>query len=171
MAELAAYDVGAGERVPRLDDVLDLLRSRDRRINVEMKGNVPDKLAACRAVARLLARRSERDRAGVLVSSFRPEMLAALRALGAKVPVGFLFDRENTGMVRAALLRRALRPDGEHPHHELATPEAIDRWHRRGQYVHAWTVNDPARAKDLDESGIDGIITNDVRGTLEALSA
>lgn len=169
--ELAAHDVGSGERVPRLDDVIDLVRGRDRVINVELKGDVPDKLATCRALARLLARRSSRDREGLFLSSFRPEMLQAMRVLGSSVPVGFLFDRENTGMVRAALLRRALRPEGQHPHHSLATGEAIARWHRRGQFVNAWTVNEPARAKQLDALGIDGLITNDVKGILEALTS
>jgi glycerophosphoryl diester phosphodiesterase len=167
--ELAAYDIGAGERVPRLDDVIDLVRGKDKRINVEMKGDVPDKIATCRALARLLARRSARDREGLFLSSFRPEMLAAMRLFGAGLPVGFLFDRENTGAIRAALLRRALRPDGEHPHHSLATEEAIARWHRRGQFVHAWTVNEPSRAKELDAIGIDALITNDVRGIRLAL--
>ncbi len=167
--ELGAFDVGAGERVPRLDDVIDLVRGRDRRINVELKGDVPDKLETCRALARLLARRSGRDREGILLSSFRPEMLTAMRFLGAGLPVGFLFDRENTGAVRGALLRRALRPDGEHPQHALATEPAISRWHARGQYVHAWTVNDPERAKELSALGIDGLITNDVKTLVEAL--
>jgi glycerophosphoryl diester phosphodiesterase len=169
VAELLAYDVGSGERVPRLDDVIDLVRGRARTINVELKGDVPDKLAVCRALARMLARRSERDRAGLFLSSFRPEMLAAMRALGCRLPVGFLFDLENTGRVRAALLRRALRPDGEHPHHSLATAESIARWHGRGQFVNAWTVNEPQRARELAAIGVDGLITNDVRGTLEAL--
>jgi glycerophosphoryl diester phosphodiesterase len=168
--ELAAFDVGGGERIPTLDDVIDLVRGRDGRINIELKGDVPSRLATCRALAKLLARRSSPDRAGLFLSSFRPEMLTAMRALGAGLPVGFLFDRENTGMVRAALLRRALRPDGEHPHHPLATEEAIARWHARGQFVHAWTVNDPAAARRLDANGVDALITNDPRGILEALS-
>ena len=168
--ELLAFDVGGGERVPRLDDVIDLVCARAGRINVELKGDVPDKLGTCRALARLLARRSVRDRAGIFLSSFRPEMLQAMRLLRCAAPVAFLFDRENTGMVRAALLRRLLRPEGEHPHHSLATGEAIARWHARGQFVNAWTVNEASRAVELAALEIDGLVTNDVRGILDALA-
>lgn len=169
--DLARVDLGAGEGVPSLDDVLDLVRGRARLVNVEVKGDVPDRLRLCRAVARLLRRRSPGERDGILVSSFRPEMLAALRLAGAGVPMAFLFDEKNTGRARARVLARVFRPDGMHPQHPLATDQAIGRWHRRGCFVGAWTVDDPERARTLSRAGIDAIITNDPRGILAALAA
>lgn len=166
---LRRADLGGGERVPALDDAIDLVRGRDALLNVEVKGDVPDRLGLCRAVSRLLGRRSVRDREGILVSSFRPEMLAAIRFAGPKVPVAFLFDAENTGVFRARVLARALRPDGMHPKFPLALPERIQRWQARGCFVGAWTVDDPARAQALAQAGIDALITNDPRGILAAL--
>lgn len=168
---LATVDVGAGERIPTLDEVLDLTLRRGARVNVEVKGDVPDRLALSRAVARLLARRAPREREALFVSSFRPEILVALRALGVREPLAFLYDAEHTGAARAALLRRAVRPDGLHPRHPLCTPYAIARWHRRGLFVNAWTVDSPARARALAEAGVDGVITNDPAGLLAALGA
>lgn len=166
---LAGIDLGGGEHVPTLDAAIDLVRGRDARLNVEVKGDVPDRMQLCRAVVRLLARRSTRDREGILVSSFRPEMLAAIRFAGAGVPIAFLFDEENTGMFRARVLARALRPDGMHPKHTLALPERIRRWQARGCFVGAWTVDEPARARALAQAGIDALITNDPRGIVAAL--
>ena len=147
--ELTHIDVG-GDTIPLLDDVLDA--------------------ATARAVARLLRARSARDRAAIFVSSFRPEMLAAMRVAGAGVPMAFLFDLENTGPARAAVLRRVFLPDGLHPQDRACTPQAIARWRARGLFVNAWTIDDPDRIRSLSAAGVDGIITNDPRGALSASS-
>lgn len=167
-ATLRTVDVG-GDFVPTLDETLDLTLPRGALVNVELKGDVPDRLALARACARLFARRRPAEREALFVSSFRPEILAALRVLGARVPLAFLFDAEHTGAVRGALLRRVTPADGYHPHHGLCTPGAIARWHRRGLFVNAWTIDSAARARALAEAGVDGIITNDPAGIRDAL--
>jgi glycerophosphoryl diester phosphodiesterase len=45
----------------------------------------------------------------------------------------------------------------------VVTPEVIEVCHQRGVAVYAWTVNEPALAITLVESGIDGIISDDPR--------
>jgi glycerophosphoryl diester phosphodiesterase len=165
---LRAVDVG-GDRIPTLDDTLDLVLARGGLVNVEVKGDVPDRLALARAVARLLRRRDPRAREAIFVSSFRPEILVALRALRAGVPLAFLYDEQHTGRSRAALLRRAVVPDGLHPQHLLCTPDAIARWKRRGLFVNAWTVDTADRLRALAAAGIDGMITNDPAGALAIL--
>jgi glycerophosphoryl diester phosphodiesterase len=167
---LAEIDVGAGEHVPTLDAAIDLVRGRDAMLNIEVKGDVPDRLRLCRAVVRTLARRSSRDREGILISSFRPEMLAAMRLGKVGVPVAFLFDLENTGVLRARALARVFRPDGMHPQNKLVTHDRIAHWHARGCFVGAWTVDDPERARALAAAGIDALITNDPRGIVGALA-
>jgi glycerophosphoryl diester phosphodiesterase len=167
--ELATIDVGGGQTVSALDTVIDLVRGRGGLLNVEVKGDVPDRLRLCRAVARLLSRRNDVEREGILVSSFRPEMLAAMRLAGARVPMAFLFDRKNTGILRARALARVFRPDGMHPQEDLVDDAKIAHWHARGCFVGTWTVDDPDRARALARGGIDALITNDPRGILAAL--
>jgi glycerophosphoryl diester phosphodiesterase len=165
---LRAIDVG-GDVIPALDEVLDAVVPRGALVNVEVKGDVPDRPALVRAVARLLARRSARERDAVWISSFRPDVLLALRALGVRVPLAFLYDAEHTGPRCAALLRHVVRPDGLHPHHGLVGPATVTRMHRRGLFVNAWTVDAPDRARALARAGIDGVITNDPAGLRAAL--
>ncbi len=45
-------------------------------------------------------------------------------------------------------------------HHVLYTPEEIERLHRRGVQVTAWTVDDLQEAQRLKDAGIDGLTTN-----------
>jgi glycerophosphoryl diester phosphodiesterase len=166
--ELTRIDVG-GDTLPRLDDALDLVLGAGKQVNVELKGDVPDRHASVHALVRLLARRSNREREGIFVSSFRPEMLWALRRAHAKVRIAFLFDQANTGFVRAGLLRRALRPDGLHPESRLCTPRAMARWRASGVFVNVWTVDASARLAELAELGVDGVITNTPAASRAAL--
>ena len=149
--------------------MLDLVLGAGLAVNVELKGDVPSRLALVRAVVTLLGRRSPRELERVLCSSFRPEMLAWLRATFGRVPGAFLFDHENTGVRRSAMLLAALRPDGAHPHRSMVDGAHVATWHRRGMFVGSWTADDPVELRRLDHAGVDGIITNDPRAAREVL--
>jgi glycerophosphoryl diester phosphodiesterase len=166
---LARVELGGGERVPRLDDALDLVLGAGLRVNVEVKGDVPDRPATARAVARLLGRRRRAEREAVVLSTFDPVVLAVLRARARGVPAALLFDAAHTGARRAALLIATLRPDGVHPHAPLCTAARVRRWRRGGRFVNVWTVNDPRRARQLASLGVDALITDDVPGSRRAL--
>jgi glycerophosphoryl diester phosphodiesterase len=45
----------------------------------------------------------------------------------------------------------------------VVTPAAVEVCHGLGAAVYVWTVNDPALARTLAESNVDGIITDDPR--------
>ncbi|GAB4204541.1 MAG: glycerophosphodiester phosphodiesterase [Sandaracinaceae bacterium] len=174
LSDIRVMDAGCPNGVPgfpTLDEAIDQVVGAGLRLNVEIKGDVPNRIRLAKRVASLLARRAPRERDAILISSFRPEILVATRAFGARVPVAFLFDAEHTGELRAAALWRVVRPDGLHPQHRLATRSAIARWKRRGLFVNAWTVEDEDRLRTLARDGIDGIITNDPARARRALAA
>jgi glycerophosphoryl diester phosphodiesterase len=77
-----------------------------------------------------------------------PVVLALLRALLPRRLPGFL----RAAGASAATLNWA-----------VVTPRAVEVCHQLGAAVYVWTVNEPALAITLVESGIDGIITDDPR--------
>ena len=121
---------GGGARPPLLDDAINLVVGAGLALNVEVKGDVPSRRSTARAVTQLLGRRSERERDAILLSSFDPIVLGSLGGVGVRR--AFLFDRENTGLLRAALFHAAVRPEGLHPHHALCNPRRMRRWKRAG---------------------------------------
>lgn len=175
LRELRAADVGEGERVPLLDEVLDLLRTpaTDRIVNVEVKWDDPDRIALSRAVIRTLLRRTAFERVRVLLSTFDPRIAAMLRAGIPGVPLGMLVDRhEDTIDPRLGqLVALALRARAIHPRHRLATEAAIRWWHRLGFQVNAWTPNHPDQWARLVAANVDGIITDDVRSARAYLTS
>jgi glycerophosphoryl diester phosphodiesterase len=164
---LSRIELGASrERIPRLEDVLDWARSKDTALNVEIKHDVPDRLALVRGVARLL-RGSE---VAVLVSSFDPFVLLALRLFLPRVASALLTDpRQSYAPALHALARRPLVA-ALHVERQQAAPDAIARWKRRGLVVGVWTVNDPHEARRLADAGVDLIITDQPGPMVEALA-
>ena len=164
-AELRGFDLGRGERIPRLVEVLDLVLGAGKFLNVELKRDVPDLDRSVDAVAAILGARTADERARLIVSSFER---AAIDRLGAKLPevaVAFLF-------ADAADPFPVLSPTWHaHPRHTLAGAEAIVRWQSEGRVVNVWTVNDTVEAQRLRDADVDGIMTDDVPLVLAALAS
>lgn len=152
--ELSRVDLGGGAGVPRLAEVLAWARPCGMLVNVEMKRDVPDRLALVRAVADLVA--PVRDR--VVVSCFDPAMTALVPRL-VRVRTAFLFHRGQSHLLPWTWVRM-LRVDAAHPERTLAAAPDVARARARGVAVNVWTVNDPVEVRDLVSLGVDGLITD-----------
>jgi glycerophosphoryl diester phosphodiesterase len=165
--ETAKMELGAsGERVPRLVDVVDWARAKGCSLNVEIKHDVPDRLALVRAVAETLRGAS----LPLLVSSFDPFVLGALAWFGPGIDRALLTDPRQR---YAPILHAAARPSlvaALHVERRQAAPERIAGWKKRGLRVGVWTINDPHEARCLAGLGVDLLITDEpglVLGGLE----
>ena len=153
-AELRKLDAGQGERIPLLDEVLDLARGRAQ-VNIELKGEktgVP--------VAELLERRVAEGTSAfddVLISSFLPE---ELRDFQQRLP-----------QVRRAPICEELPPDfaqqleffapwSLHLDKALVDDKIMRLARDRGCKVFCWTVNSPKQAERLFRQGVQGIFTD-----------
>lgn len=167
--QLRTHDIRSGERVPRLDDVLDMTIPRGGLINVEIKADGDDKLRLARSVAHVLKRRAHKDREFVLLSTFHPIVCGILRALVPAVPVGFLFENDAQGRALGSFAPMLLRVAAVHPHSAMVSEQSVARWRKQGYLMNVWTVDDPGEARRLASLRVDGLITNDVRGIRESL--
>lgn len=158
LAEITSVDLGGGEPVPSLEQVLAWAAARQLRVNIELKRDVPSRTAAVRTLAEEL-RRHGRPRHEVWVSSFDPLMLAGLRALLPTLPCGLLFGREQL-KYRPLAVARAFGFFALHPERSLVTAALVDAAHARGQRVNVWTVNEATEARALAALGVDALITD-----------
>jgi len=163
-AELAAIDLGAGEGLLPLADLLAAFPGA--RFNVDVK----DPLAAAPAAEAIRAADAiER----VLVTSFSG---ARRRATAALLP-GVATSASVGPFVRALLagkagfgpgVRAALRglDAVQIPERALGmstvTRRVVRAFHAAGVEVHVWTVNSPERMAELFEVGVDGVVTDRV---------
>ena len=93
-----------------------------------------------------------------VVSSFLPEVLQAVHAVDAKLPLGVIC--ETRGQLRAW---RRLPVEYVIPHHSLAKRELIQDLRAAGKKVLVWTVNHAVDMKRFAEWGVDGIISDDTK--------
>jgi glycerophosphoryl diester phosphodiesterase len=167
-AELRAHDVGLGERVPLLDEVLAWARDHDLCVNIELKSDRESRRNLVRAVVeRLRAGPDLRER--VLLSSFDPLAVSALARALPEHPVGWLVHDEQR-FFKWGFGRRLLGAVALNPQHTLLTPGRIRRWKLGGGLVNTWTVNEPSSALVYAELGIDTVIS-DVPGRIVAAFA
>lgn len=170
--ELTALDAGGwfspqflGESLPSLSRVLELLAATPLSIHIEMK-TIPDLYPGLVEAVTQLVENAGAGRQTV-ISSFNPNTLRELQSRGVQSRE---FQAKHTGLVSALLLHEAVdRPweaalelgcAGIHPNHTWVDGSLVERCHGEGLAVRPYTVDDPQRALQLLEWGVDGIITN-----------
>lgn len=159
LAELQQVDIG-GERAPTLAEVCDFARSRNMRLNVELKGP-----GFARAVADVI--RDTRSEDLVIISSFWVEALREMASAAAHIPRGYLMGIRTLRpriRLRESWPFRALRREGVqawHPAYQLPLLRSmVPRVRAQGYRVHVWTVNEPLEMQRLLALHVDGIITD-----------
>ncbi len=148
LAAVQGLDAGAGERVPTLAEVLELLAGRVR-VNLEVKQTGVER--------ELQAVLADHPAAECAVSSFDWSVLAALRALDPKIELWPVAYQVSEGLFAVARELRAaavaLRGDG-------VTPAVVQRVRAARMRVVAWTVNRVEDARWLREQGVAGLVTD-----------
>ncbi len=155
-AELARLDLGKGERVPLLADVLAWAREHEQRVNVELKSDVRNRQLLLNQLAHVA---SSVALPKVLFSSFHPRFVWWLaRHLPAHPRAWLVHDKQR--LLKYAPGLRLLGANAVHPQHTLLTSERAARAKRAGLLVNVWTVNNPVRALELSGLGVDAIISD-----------
>src|SRR6188768_23418 len=170
--ETRSADVGKGERVPLLSDVLDWAETHEQLVNVEVKSDVRRRRDLLAGVIALLQRHPYAAR-GVLLSSFDPRFIWRLARALPKIPSAFLFHTKSP-MARAASLVGAatfsrLGARAVHPEDALVTTQRMQAWRSKNALVGVWTVNDVARARVLSTLGVDYLVSDNPGSILAAL--
>ncbi|MGZ9030349.1 MAG: glycerophosphodiester phosphodiesterase [Burkholderiaceae bacterium] len=175
-AELAHLDVGrwhsmrfAGEPVPSLDETLALCRANDVWCNVEIKPAPGREAATGRVVAERVAqayadvmsaagdRQQNLVPAVPLLSSFSIEALKAARAARPELPRGWLIDRVPAGWLARL---EGLGCVALHTNHRHLTASRVSEIKAAGVWLFCYTVDEPARARDLLAWGVDAFCTD-----------
>lgn len=92
----------------------------------------------------------------VIFISFHYEDLQKVRALAPDQPCQFLTG-DNSDELIARLAADGMDIDIAHP---SLTRERVEAMHKAGLLVNCWTVDDPARAAELVDFGVDFITSN-----------
>lgn len=162
LAELRRIDLGHGQSFPSLAEALDAFP--ETRFNIDVKSGaaveptVSAILAAGASNRVLVSSFDERRRAAALrglpgVVSSASARRFAIALLGGKVGFSPAVRGSLRGLVAVQVPEKALGL-------RVTTARMLARLHAAGVEVHVWTVNDPARMRELLDLGVDGIVTD-----------
>jgi glycerophosphoryl diester phosphodiesterase len=162
LSELSALErkelrVG-GHPIPTLEEVLGELG--DLECNVEIKSaRLARESALVKATAEVIRQSGRAEQ--ILVSSFDPFALVQLHTYLPDIALAYLFHEKQVLPLRKGWVGNVMGASLLHPEHTLCTEATMKAWHTAGLPINAWTVDDDAELRRLDELGVDGVFCND----------
>jgi glycerophosphoryl diester phosphodiesterase len=156
LAELQEIDIGSwkstefsNERVATLGQVLEACRDRIG-VMIELKYYGHDQKLEQRVIELV----EQHDMANqVMIMSLKPEGIKKVRAIRPDWKCGVLFS------VSIGQLEQ-IDADFLAVNAKFATRRFIERVHRSGRKIYAWTIDEPSMMSTLINRGVDGILTN-----------
>jgi glycerophosphoryl diester phosphodiesterase len=155
--QIKKLDAGEGEKIPTLQELVNLARDK-MGLQIEIKAtNLLDNL--------LNILKKEDLVSTCIISSFMLSEVQKLKLLEPDVKVGLLTPME---LIRPSQYKRKIIQLAKndfysiHPYYTRTDKELVDFAHDQGLNVIVWTVNTRRAMKKLIEIGVDGIITDDI---------
>jgi glycerophosphoryl diester phosphodiesterase len=165
---LRAMDAGAwfnasfaGEKVPTFTEVIKFCNDNGIWMNAEIKPAPGFEVETGRAAAALLKQHMKQHIAASdstpLFSSFSLDALRAAKEVAPEIPRGFLLDTIHAGWLAALEELDAMALHTNHKHLTRALAKAVKD---AGYGLFCYTVNDPARAREILSWGVDAFCTD-----------
>ena len=163
-AALSRLDVGshfhprfAGERIPRLEDVLDRF-GKDLILDLEIKGLSPFTEGLEEVVIKLLRERDLLDT--VIISSFNPLIVKRVKTMEPRIRTGYNYISDSIKNLRRAWFAPFIAPYSKHPQPRQVDAAYVERQHKKGVKVIPWGVDEPEDIQRLLALGVDGLISD-----------
>jgi glycerophosphoryl diester phosphodiesterase len=149
----------AGEALPTLEALARFCLTNGHLLNIEIKPTPGTEAATGEAVARLTARLWAGAAVPPLLTSFKPDALAAAQTAAPELPRGLLVDTLWTGWFEKAQELGCVAVVANYALWDTATVAQV---HGAGMRCLSYTVNDDWAAQHLLALSTDGIITDRV---------
>lgn len=148
-SQLRRLDAGKGERVPTLQEVIDLVKGRVGLV-VELKDpRTADK------VAEILAKNNFVDQ--TIVTSFIHSAVKTVKEINPQIKTGVIF---RSAPIKPSQLALDANANALFPYHKYVTTRMIDDAHSNYLTVNVWTVDTREEIEHYAETGVDGVVTN-----------
>lgn len=163
LKELRGLDFGGwfkpefqGERIPVLEQVMDLIIKTPLFLNIELKAN-PDLYneGLEKKVIDIIKSYSMEDR--VIISSFNHYCLAEVKRLEPAIKTGILYSEV---IYKPWDYVKSFNADAIHPYHKSLLKDTVSGCEKNNIMSNVWTVDMPEDINRVIDLGVTGIITN-----------
>lgn len=161
LAEIKQLDAGQGERVPTLQEVIDLVRGRNG-VYIELKAE-----GTPRAMVDLLRANQFTAPAQVIAGSFQPALVSETKQIAPELKVSLLVGHvlpapeliEMAHQAHADYIHLCWESRAPNPH-KLLTPELLNAIRAAGLGIVLWHEERDEELRVLRTLDVDGICTN-----------
>ena len=169
LKEIQELDAGSyisplfsGERIPLLEEVLELIGDRQIKINIELKTDVNPYYGMELKVLALI--KKYKIESNVLISSFDHETLLRFKALAPEIEIAPLFSNiiVNPWEYTQQLGAEYMHISG----YNMMRPSAIEA-KKKGAKIRVYTINLQEHMNMLKSANVEGIFTDDVAAAIE----
>ncbi|MEX2751635.1 MAG: glycerophosphodiester phosphodiesterase [Candidatus Freyarchaeota archaeon] len=149
LVELRSLDAGKGEKIPILEEVLELVGNKAMLI-IELKtGGIEERVLSIVEKYDALNR--------VMFSSFIHGSVKRVKELNSEAKTGVII---RSSPVNPSMLALDARAENICAYYKYVSWEMVQNVHSHGLNIFAWTVDDANTAENLIMLGVDGIVTN-----------
>lgn len=168
--ELAKLDAGSwfgadfqGERIPLLEELLELTKNHGTIVNIELKNGSIQYPELEKRVIETVRHYNMSEQ--IVISSFNHYSLVECKHIDPEIRTGLLYGE---GLYKPWEYAKLAKADALHAYHRAVLPEWVEEAKQQGVVYHPWTVNDEEQMKTLIDAGVAGIITDypDILGGL-----
>ena len=145
----------SGQKVLRLETLIAWAEVHDMTLILEMKCHGNREYRSAELLASALRKR---PKANVIVSSFNIDFLGYFRMFAPHIPRASIhnFFPKDIYFLKTELAIEAVHLDSD----LIAASMDVTVFHQQGIKIRAWTVNDPSRAIDLFDLGVDMVMSD-----------
>ncbi len=155
LKEIKKLDAGKGERIPTLDEVVDLIGNKVRLV-IELKEEGTE-----RKVVKLIKRNNLYD--NVYVISFWHSLVKAVKKMDSRIKTGVLL----VGCPVDACIATRASANALVMKYTFVNRKFVQIAHKEGLKVFIWNIDDQQLLKAYDDMRVDGIGSNDPRVLVE----
>ena len=148
--EMRKLDAGKGEKIPSLEEAIDLLKKGKQRIAIEIKE--PDTLEG---ILKIVTKEGLSSK--VIIVSFWHNVLKRIKEIEPEIKTGAIFVGRPVDTVSIA---KAAQSELLCLKHKFIDEEVVVECHKNDIEVNAWVVNDIEDIEKMKELGVD-IISSD----------
>ncbi|MBB3127403.1 glycerophosphoryl diester phosphodiesterase [Paenibacillus rhizosphaerae] len=145
----------AQERLPLLEELLELVKDTGTVVNIELKNTKVPYAGLEEKVIGMVRSYNLSER--IVISSFNHYSLRLCKELAPEIRTGILYME---GLYEPWEYARSVEADALHAYHFAVLPEFVAGAKAAGKVYHPWTVNEEKEMQRLIDAGAAGIITD-----------
>ncbi len=146
----------AGEQIPTLEEIIQFIPD-DLLLNIEIKKKPTEKREIEKKLNDILIKHNRIT--NTLVSSFNHQSVRKLKRMNNQIKIAIAIEADIIDPIKY-IKDNELDIYSYHPCYDYVYPEMIQEFQEHNIKINAWTINDKEVAKQMQEMGVDSIITN-----------